>query len=454
MSKKKLTGIIGASIAVVIAVMVIMAIPPDAEIGTNTQMPTNSQTARVISNVQDAHWPHAFYMNMRPVAIHFQGTNRNRAYIVFQDYAPDGTYTEGGVAGCDPYICYYDYDTETFHGPWKIGDTPVPADHHSAAAIFVDGYDKLHVFYGSHNSDQLWTRSTRSLDVETPFTGSGDFETPKQLSGQYTYPNPIVDNNGTLWLFVRIGEVPPGGSRRLSWQYQISTSYDGAWNDASFGSLVKLTESLGPVWQGYYKGYPQAILDNDGNIILTLANWQDETNDLAFCRYNFAEARWERANGTPYDTIPIPRADAEFIATNCGGGRPAVDSDGNMYVLYRDRADGSRYLVKFTTSWQSPVKISDYDLFWAQGRFLDVRSPRLVDVYLCEGKELRVYHSEDGGTTFGSKPTILYKHHSELGSLAPIEGTRRGWVVVGKLGGTWTPDGDAYGEIICNPGEA
>lgn len=400
---------------------------------------------KTVTGTNDAHLPWAFFINVPVSAVHFVGAVRNRVYCVYQTYLPGGYL---GGSGGDPYVFYYDFDTESLYGPWKIADNPLGGDHHSAGAICVDSNDKLHVFYGCHASNLYWTRSVNSLDDETPFTGTGDFETPKQLSGAYTYPCPIIDNSGNLWLFSRIGTAVPN----LSIQYQASTNYAGTWSSASFGALTQLTAT------DYYFGAALPVLDKDGNIILTIANWQADavsTYNAYFARYNMTLTRWEKADGTEYLTIPIPIGDAELIAANSYDPRAGVDESGNIYICYADRASATsfpRYVKKFSgTTWGSAVQVSAVDYGYA---VMEVVNSAAIYVYEVDTDCVRRVVSTDGGASFGSS-TLMYDPGIEIGNIVKAKSdSKHGiWAAVMYLGGSEASD-TAYGIIVLDTGVA
>jgi hypothetical protein len=120
------------------------------------------------------------YVGVYPGAYYYNG----KTYIVWQ-----------GVA-LDPYIDCYDHPTGTWHGPVKIGTNPLGDDAHGGPSVIVDDSGYIHVFYGCHGTAVKHAKSTNTEDISS-WTAQSD------IGSVVTYPQPINDSSGTLWLFTR-----------------------------------------------------------------------------------------------------------------------------------------------------------------------------------------------------------------------------------------------------------
>lgn len=312
------------------------------------------------------HSVYGIYSHSNPNAFVYRNVDISKLVVAYQesDFASDH------VTGCDSYLFIVDLFTLEQSGPFKIGDTQAKGDPHGGPAIFLDSAGYVHIFYGSHHSSQLWTRSKKMIWDEKFLTGSkysmSDFESPKAFGENHTYPQVVYAQN-KVWLFTR----GPLTNTCYNLYVQTCSEPQRSWNELNMDSLVQLTE-----FSGYLGASSGAVLlrsepvtDPNGDIHI-MFSWRDnhhlesgsETRPLCYARYCAMHARWERSNGAAYE-LPITPETAEFISYESGvvceprGKANGMDSFGDIYVLFF--FEENAFLIKgHLGTWAPPVQIA------------------------------------------------------------------------------------------------
>jgi len=129
------------------------------------------------------------------------------------------TYSVYQGADLAPYIVAVDK-----HGTWdypvRIDANPLTSalnfdDTHGAPSLLIDADNYLHVFYGSHISQQKHAVSERPLDINSWVLNAP--VPPVKM----TYPQPQLDASGTVHLYHRLDTAGWGGHGQGSWMHSV-----------------------------------------------------------------------------------------------------------------------------------------------------------------------------------------------------------------------------------------
>ncbi len=312
------------------------------------------------------HSLYGLYRHTNPSALVYGDRDQRKLLLAYQesDFASYGT---AEAVGCDSYFIMIDLFTLELSGPYKIGDTLRKGDPHGGPAIIQDNAGYVHIFYGSHHSSQLWTRTKKKVEDPDFLTGSKysmtDFESPKTIGADQTYPQ-LVYNHDILWLFTR----GPLTAKCWNLYVQNCSNPQGAWNELNFSQPVQLTEFTGYLGSKsgsvLLRGEP--LTDSEGNIHV-IFGWRDNkelelTRPIFYAKYCSAHGRWEKSNGEAYQ-LPITPETVEIIYSGSGiacehrGKANGIDSSGNIFVLFF--LEEKALLIRGKNgNWSQPVEIA------------------------------------------------------------------------------------------------
>lgn len=103
----------------------------------------------------------------------------------------------------DPYIWAYDHQLKKWEGPVFVAQNYLQtSDLHGNPSLLVDQQGYIHIWYGKHGNAGLnqrgYARSVNPHDIST-------WETPVTNYEKRTYPQPILADDGTIYVFYRAG---------------------------------------------------------------------------------------------------------------------------------------------------------------------------------------------------------------------------------------------------------
>jgi hypothetical protein len=188
----------------------------------------------------------------------------------------------------DLYITYYDHVAASFVTPVEIFNYPLSdSDNHGAPALAVDHDGRIHIVWGSHNSNHRHSRSDNPDDISAWTTTS--------ISTTGTYPNLDVDPaTGDLYLIDRAGSsghTSPFPSHAYG---SIRKSTDGTtWSAAT--SLVDTTGTPESASDFYIRG---AMFGDDGLLHFAWQVARGSSHDDT--RINIYHAKYDPSDGNLY----------------------------------------------------------------------------------------------------------------------------------------------------------
>lgn len=233
--------------------------------------------------------------------------------------------------GSYQFVSYYRDDGKLIVGRkqagaanWELFPTQFTAnninDDHDVASIAIDGDGYLHMSWGMHANDFLYTKSTASVLNSNPINLiGGDVGNSAALNSMtglnntsVTYPAFYNLPDGDLLFLYRTG-VSGSGDYRIR-RYDTATdqwSEEGAGADKIWLGRQAPGSNLPDV-----NAYPnQLAIDSQGNIQATwtwrtsAASFQTNHN-INYARSSDGGATWTTMNGTPY-TTPIYETNAQ-----------------------------------------------------------------------------------------------------------------------------------------------
>jgi len=312
----------------------------------------------------------------------------------------------------DPYIITYNPETDEFSIPVKVGINPLAnGDDHGQPAILVDNGGYIHIFYGSHTSQQKYARSTNSEDISS-------WDDMGNITPYATYPQPIQLSSGTIYMFYRkrlLGVI--------DWRYVKSTDGGDSWD----GETVVISAGYSYFW--FKKGVGDTI---------HVSGMDSGTTETSADRHNIYYMKYEDGDWQTIDgiikTLPIAHVDNDLLIYDSGSEwTPVValfnDENNDPVILFSEGHTGDpvgggagdfyyRIIIynRYSEQW------NDYDIGDAQGdhwrdfsRVLIIDSICCFDAYLIEGGDIAdeyggnivKYSSIDRGATWTKSQMML-----------------------------------------------
>jgi len=283
-----------------------------------------------------------------------------------------------GVAGTlRIWIKKLTYSTGSWSSAVEVVNSGSSYDTHYAPSMLIDKSGYIHLFYGCHNSQMKYIRSTNPKDISN-WNAAGTIGTTQSGS---TYPRPVVNSDDDIYVFCR--EYQSGDSWLV---YYKSTD-----NGVSWGSMVKVVDysnNYGGNASVYCNG---ARVDSSDRIHIgiTFHDWYLTDNKPRALTYAYADKadgydRWYEADGTYIVRLstehPIYYSDISKIAES-----PNFPSAGPYYINNQEGLcidDATQYPYMIAFAWSVPG--SDYaDLIFYKWTGSAWTSTNLSDVAGC-----------------------------------------------------------------------
>jgi len=362
---------------------------------------------------------------IHPEAIYDETTDMT--IVAYQGYA------------MNPFVAAYDHAAKRWSGPVQVGTNPINDDAHGGPSLVIDADGYLHVFYGAHGGALRHARTVLPHDPTAwESLGSVTFETSttsgtRTTTAPATYPQPVLDADGSLRLFYRSSEA---GSGNGSWYSITSTSGVGPWQsrELALGGRQGI--------EGWYANFVQDDVTGDMHTGFLLRDFaQSKTDYYArrnayYLRRDYDTGEWFNAAG---QSAPATRTQ-EYLDPTCmafDSGSDYVNQvvvnsiQGEPCLLFvtGHQSPSPEYSWRFTrwssseNTWSAPVKIADTDNLFDAGCFT-VLDDGTIEAYLTvggfadentvldearhatRGGDIVRFVSKDGGTSFTRDKTL------------------------------------------------
>ena len=355
------------------------------------------------------------------------------------DEATDKTIVAYQGHGMNPYVAAYDHATRRWSTPAQVGVNPIDDDAHGGPSLVIDADGYIHVFYGAHGGALRHARTVTPHDPAVwESLGSVTFESKiasgtKTTTAPATYPQPVLQADGTLRLFYRSSEP---GSGNGSWYSVTSTSGVNPWRSRE----LALGGRLGI--EGWYANFTQDSESDDIHAGFFLRDYVLGKTDFYvrrnayYLRRDAASGGWFNAAG---ESAPTTRTqqylDPTCMAYNSGSDYvnqvvvKSIDGEPCLLFVTGHQTPKPEYSWRFTrwssaeNTWSVPVKIADTDNLFDSGCFTEL-ADGTIEAYLTvggfadentvldearqatRGGDIVRFVSEDGGTSFSRDATL------------------------------------------------
>jgi len=341
--------------------------------------------------------------------------------------------------GMNPYVAAYDHATKQWSTPAAVGINPIDEDAHGGPSLVIDAEGYVHVFYGAHGTGLRHARTVTPHDISAwENLGSVAVETStsagtRTATAPATYPQPVLEADGTIRLFYRSSE---NGSGNGGWYSVTSTSGVGPWRSKD----LALDARSGI--EGWYANFSQDPETDDTHAgfflrdyILGKTDYYARRNAY-YLRRDAATGEWFTAAGA---SAPATRTqeylDPAAMAYDSGTDYvnqvvvKTVDGEPCLLFVTGHESPAPEYSWRFTrwssldSTWSVPVKIADTDNLFDAG-CLTVLDDGTIEAYLTvdgfadentvldearvatRGGDIVRFVSDDGGTSFSRDETI------------------------------------------------
>lgn len=312
-------------------------------------------------------------------------------------------------------VAGYNHTTGYWTPITAAGVTPLVDDAHGPPATSLDHEGRLHIFFGSHGTDQLHS-STRWPADGPPGEGSM-WAVRAPLAGEYSYPHPCLVGS-TLYLFLR--ETITASTKMPLVLFKTTALADGV---ATWGSKETIVDFGAD--SRFYPG--TAWVDGtDIHIVATRTAFSDPTvaTDVYHFIYDTVTGDVRNTDGSvTIDVLDLPvdstEADASFRVVDLTGTQSSYptgcrDTSGNIHICYLD-GDGSTWDLKHVVAapgaaFGAPTTVTA-DVAMGAG-------PYITLVALAEGA-VAVYYPEDEAGLWASGGNIARKVLLAGGSWGP-----------------------------------
>jgi hypothetical protein len=259
-------------------------------------------------------------------------------------------------------VAEFNHNTNTWSRRYNAGNFTLANDNHGFCGLCRDASGYFHIFYGSHDSNQLWASSNNPDDI-TGWTQHAP------LSGGQTYPHPMLVGS-TIFLYLRNGDTfPPNAPMSV----RTCTPVAGVGSFGAQANLINFDDGTG---SRVYTGECYVI----GTDVHFVAMRSDETDVIRQHVYYYvhktATGALENHDGsfsTPVGSLPVLLASANTnyrlisfgVGTTGQGDVPSLtfDSAGDPHIIYAyNGGSGTTYTlfhIKRTAGvWSAPVSVA------------------------------------------------------------------------------------------------
>ena len=207
---------------------------------------------------------------------------------------------------------------------WTLDKTVFTAynisDAHDVSSIAVDGDGYLHLSWGMHSNNLLYTRSTASVLNDGTFSLVGDSVGNSGGLGSSAFPSPL----NTTVTYPEFYNIPGSGDLLLAYRNELSTSTNGIWQLFRWNNATN-------TWSGVHASAAQPWISNSTtNIRLS---WPCAyINSLAFDSTGKLNLTWSwRTNQSPYSYTDYQANHNIMYASSPDQGVNWYRQDGTLY---------------------------------------------------------------------------------------------------------------------------
>ncbi|MHA1377403.1 MAG: hypothetical protein ACTSRG_03365 [Candidatus Helarchaeota archaeon] len=278
-------------------------------------------------------------------------------HVVWQDYT-DGEW------GTDSEIMYANCTAAGWSNATVISDNSTLWNNGSSynPSVAVDGTGNVHVVWSDYTNG-TWGTDSEIMYVNRTAAGWSNATVISDDStlwnnGGSVYPSIAVDSTGNVHV---VWSDYTNGTWGTDSEIMYANRTAAGWSNAT------VISDDGTLWNDDSSSYPSIAVDSTGNVHVV---WQDYTDgewgtDSEIMYANRTAAGWSNATVISDDST---------LWNNGHSWKPsiAVDSDGNVYVVWEDDTKfGGDFDIMYTNrtaaGWSKAIVLSDDGTFWNDG---------------------------------------------------------------------------------------
>ena len=348
-----------------------------------------------------------------------QLTDRRPIPIGFYDATVNKTFVSWMGPGSDALVKAYDHATKTWSAD-KIAGNATFVDKHNYPALVKGNDNRLYIFYGCHNTPLRMTVSPNPLSIDGTWRDGVVAAAPDA-----SYPAPIVTENGTIYVFIRLTRMSNGAADDRPFAFVKSTNNGQTWSTQTVIDNYPRTDNLTEIYNGKISYEPaHGTQKAKIHIAWTLAGggpgqhvhdaftrniyyaYLDPTNDHLFSIRG-------RDLGTSIDDIE-GEADARVLDTGCSNCAHQTgyqisahyNDDGTPLIMFGHYQNGLTAIRWDGTAWQQKVVATAN----AEPRDINKIGPQSFQAFRSSGSTCVVYRTTDGGSNWAQETIIRAPH--------------------------------------------
>ena len=354
----------------------------------------------------------------------------NKTFIVYASGIKDN------MSAVDPYIIYYNHQTNSWSDEAEIDVLNLPPDSHYYPQIVIDENRFVHVFHSLHASGEI--RHYVSLaplpnDPTSSVSITNWRKTTVPNTNNHTYLNAFKAKNGAIYLVYRSTDIDPNRDGLRYWyepiKYVISTDNGESWssekilinppNNNDLTSIPITSKEWGTIYleKAHYESSPEGL-----NLLFSLR----QTHNTAYRKFyylffSFNDNKLYTVDGTDVgQTLDSNEfSSAEFwdygieIPFEKGPPRMTLDIDDyglpHIFMVYIDTGGGKyiRYMARVDwkpkdSQWSQPQVLRELGEI-VEPYELKYRSDSNIYVWATKNWEtIYAYHYD--GANWSAKP--------------------------------------------------
>lgn len=267
---------------------------------------------------------------------------------------------------------------------------------HATPTMCIDNNGYIYVFYGSHNSQQYYRKSSNPYDIST-------WSDKLSLTGATlaTYPFPVVLNNNTIMVFWRQDALP---NRHL---YFSKTTNGGS----TWATATKLIDVTTEDWV-YIQSIEVGNEESNQSVHVLFALRDNTTGNFSNLSYLYSineGSTWNDISGNSYnnsiDTDGLSSTGTIVIElATCHPADLKLTSENKPYIGYNNNKTYKS--ASYSTQWDitTIAAVAEYVYDHIE---IDVISDTAIDAYLVDGTgtniqggDIERWRSTDSGATW------------------------------------------------------
>lgn len=363
------------------------------------------------------------------------GSNRRPNTFGLYDSSVDKSFVCYQGSNSDPYVQAFDHGSNSWTNPQAALSASVSVDLHNYPMMLQSDDGHIHLFYTEHNQMLYQATSPNASSIE----GSWSEDTISE--GPYaTYPFPVKDSNGDIFVFYReTTQNDPDSNKETDYrplQYVRSTDNRQSWsnNRTLTGEDVAIGHSRSDYLNEIYLGQVRREPAHDGlperfHMVWTLAGGGGSAEGHEHDRYHEnvyyayfvpSELKFYNADGTDlgyridesdsdlckvFDSLPPTNPETSSNPFDIGYRHLVHYTDAGDPLIIYEHIDKGLVATRWTgSSWSE----NSSDLAGNGIGDMERRGAQTFRFYAYDADTLRAFETSDAGASWSELGSINY----------------------------------------------